>query len=85
MLLAFPAVRNEITKSQDVPFFWSLLARGIIPQVQRGIKAPIMLERIIKIMLLEERIFSKKLSGITSARIAEINNAKRKAGIMLTE
>ena len=83
--LALPAVRNEITINHETPFFWNLFAKGIIPQVHRGIKAPIAPDNKMDIKLFERRTFSKKLSGIISARIAEISNANKKAGIKVDE
>ena len=85
MQLAFPAVKNEITINHETPFFWNLFARGIIPHVHRGIKAPIAPDKTMDIKLFERRTFSKKLSGIISARIAEISNANKKVGIKLDE
>ncbi len=55
-----------------------------MPQVHNGINAPIILDRKIDIKLFELSTFSKKLSGMVSARIAEISNANKKAGIRST-
>ena len=85
MLLAFPAVKNEITISHDVPFLCNLLARGIIPHVHNGIRAPIMLDVRTKTIPFELKIFSKKLSGMTSASTADINKAIKKAGKIAKE
>ena len=49
--------------------------------MQRGIRAPTAPDKKIDIKLFEPRIFSKKLSGRISARMAEISNANKKAGI----
>ena len=85
MQLAFPAVKNEIIINHETPFFWNLFARGIIPQVHKGIKAPIAPDNKMDIKLFDRRTFSKKLSGIISARMAEISNANKKAGIKVDE
>ena len=53
--------------------------------MHRGIKAPIAHDKKIDIKLFERRTFSKKLSGMISARIAEISNANKKAGIKADE
>ena len=85
MLLAFPLVKNEVTISQEAPFFCNLLARGIIPQVQSGINAPIMLEKNTKTIPFFCKTFSKNESGKTSERTADIKSAIKNVGIVQIE
>ena len=85
MLLAFPAVRKEIIISQETPLLRSLLARGIIPHVHKGINAPITLEKKTDMKLPDLGNLAKKFSGNNSSSIADINKAKKKAGRISAE